>query len=208
MKSKLIVILSVSLAIINAAWYLRYKTACSEFYSRIDSYQNQLAQSNSNSDETKGILQFMAESYGTRLEEDLILYPLDLERNVDKLSIFNQSRLVIYLSDTMCSSCVDQLLFDVRKSFRDSITGRILVICQFQKDEETVIWQSRQLILPGADFLRLKSAIPLLKNAPAGSPVMFVTADHGRIDFPFVQKPSTSDCLITYLDAVQKQFIH
>jgi hypothetical protein len=82
------------------------------------------------------------------------------------------------------------------------------VICQFEKDEETVVWDSRRLMLPGADFVRIRRNQPFFSPDNPHDPVMFITGKNRRIEFPFVSKPSTEELVGIYLTSVKQQLIN
>jgi hypothetical protein len=208
MKQSLIIILTATLLLVNVAWYIKYRTLCSEFEIRFSSCEKQLIQARSFKEDASNLWRFITDSHRSILNKNLTFNLIGSNQTIHPDLLFGHKRLVIYLSDTMCSSCVDQLLFDVKKNISESLFGRILVICQYQNEDENVIWESRRFILPESQFMRLRSLIPLVDNSLCPGPVLFLTSKDQQIEFPFVQRPSTEEWITPYLEAVQNHLIN
>ncbi|MFO7616458.1 MAG: hypothetical protein R6V75_04335 [Bacteroidales bacterium] len=138
--------------------------------------------------------------------------PLDLAVHTEDLSLKTLSewlgsgrRLVLFLSDRHCSTCIEQALFAL-KSRLPEIGAENIRVVYVSRSGSGPEWSHRRLILPGAPFGRIEPGGPAGWLEESGFPVFFLAGPTPSAASPHLYLPLEESQNEYYLDQIALLF--
>jgi len=124
-----------------------------------------------------------------------------IRRNLNQI-IGQNEKLIIVLSNRQCDTCIDQVLFEIKRHL-DKIGAENLLILFNRGDSPAKLWESKKYILPGVDFYELNEPGPEFPLDRLNVPYLFVAGPDGKAHMVFATR---EDCTEIYLNIISQRF--
>jgi len=113
--------------------------------------------------------------------------------------------LVVRLSDKQCSSCVDQLLFEIRKHLTDIGSDNLIVIYSSKKDHY-INQQFRVRLLKPVEFIEIPDSLEVTPLDQFRIPYLFIVNGNGYVQASFLPYPANDKLTGVFLNHIANQF--
>jgi len=114
-------------------------------------------------------------------------------------------KLVLVVSDQHCDSCVDALLFCLKKNLNQLGRKNLLVLFGAGSGNRN-LWESKQLILPEVPFLEIPDKGLGLPADSLHTPYFFVTGPELTTSMTFLPYPTREEHTEVYLNLIANRF--
>jgi hypothetical protein len=153
MSKKILILGICSILIVNGAWIWKYHQIVQELSSRVGDSRYRMEQLINGFSLMAKTWRTGIESNAKSLNGNLALWSMD-GRTFQLSHLLSQDeKLILFLSDSNCSSCVEKLLFLLNSEKYCDLADHLLVL-YIAEDETKRIWCQRQQILKRAKFFR------------------------------------------------------
>jgi len=116
-----------------------------------------------------------------------------------------EGALIVRLSDNQCSSCIDQLLFEIRKYMKD-IGPEKMVVMYSSKNDHQIIQAYRLRLLAQVKFIKVPIDVELTPLDQYRIPYFFLINDAGEVQTTFLPYPATEKFTGIFLNHIATQF--
>jgi len=190
--------------ILNLAWIWRVLENRKAFVTCIHSQQSLINQLSRETETEREILVNLLESHNSLLNRNLLVLDSGGKSTVMNEIFDEKPSMVIYLSDSHCDSCVEQLLFSLKNLTGETDPDRLVVLYS-TADLASRKYQRYEKILQGFIFYRIFMGdlnIPLTRS---NAPVLFTCDSSMRIQLPFLIRPSMEQLNLQYFKLLVSQ---
>lgn len=119
--------------------------------------------------------------------------------------IGTSEKLVLFLSDRHCSSCIEEVLFLLKKvAFK--IGSENILVAYKRVDSPQSVWLQRKLIIPDIPFVELRFPDGSLPMDTADFPCFFITGPSMITGMTYIFLPSMDKSNAEYLEMVGLRF--
>ena len=137
---------------------------------------------------------------------DHLLIPLKKNHSISfREAIGRSARLVLFVSNTHCDSCVEEVLYQLKRSLTPEDHPQIMVVF-YRGVSSPEFWWSRQMILPGAGFFEISQNGLGLPLDSLDAPYLFVSGPDLHTRMSFSPYPPQENELGVYLNLIIHQF--
>jgi len=112
--------------------------------------------------------------------------------------------LVVRLSDDQCSSCIDQLLFEIRKHLADIGADNLIVIYSSKRDRQ-INQGFRVHLLNPVKFVNVPDNLEVTPLDQFRIPYLFLVNDTGAVQASFLPYPATEKFTGVFLKHIANQ---
>lgn len=204
MYRKILFLGFLSFIIINGAWIWKYHQTVQELSARLGDARIRLEQ-------TFDEYSFLSKTWKTGIESNagsldgsLTLWSMDGRSSPLKQLLSQDKKLILLLSDSNCSSCVEKLLFLLnREKFVD--IARHLLVLYSAEDETIKIWSQRQQILSRVRFFRVQE-IGVKMHLDLTHPVFFLSGPDLVAEHYYTIFPALDNLTEDYLAVIARRY--
>lgn len=112
--------------------------------------------------------------------------------------------LVIRITDKQCSSCIDQLIFEIRK-YLNEIGQKNLIVMYSAKKEKHIDQAFRQRLLKSVKFIKTPRDLELTPLDKYNIPYLFLIDGTGHVKASFLPYPATEKFTGIFLNHIANQ---
>ena len=204
MNRKILILGFFSFILVNGAWIWKYHHTVEELSSRVGDARIRLEQ-------TFNGFSFLSKAWKTGIESNagsldgsISLWSMDGRSSPLKQLLSQDKKLILFLSDSNCSSCVEKLLFLLSREKFAGIARHLLVL--YSTDDETMkIWSQRQQILSRAKFFRVPE-IGVKMPMDLNHPVFFLSGPDLVAEHYYTIYPALDSLTEDYLSVISKRY--
>ncbi|MCK5821235.1 MAG: hypothetical protein KAH17_05100 [Bacteroidales bacterium] len=113
--------------------------------------------------------------------------------------------LVVRLSDKQCSTCIDQLIFEIRKHLTDIGPDNLIVMYSSKRDHH-INQQFRLRLLDPVKFISIPDSLELTPLDQFRIPYLFLINGAGDVQASFLPFPATTKYTSIFLKHIANQF--
>ncbi len=205
MRGKGLLLTCILIAIINVAWIWRFRKNAGEYQEReLRTKETQYRLSRENQ-QLRSALACSARVDYTQLPVQMkVIAKGHSPRKLADL-IGESEKLILYLTDNHCSSCIDEVLFFLKRRAEQFSLGDILIIYR-RIDSMEARWEHRSKIIPGISFLEIEKGEPDLQLDHTDYPCFFITGPGMSTGKSFVFLPLEEKENDKYLKLIAERF--
>jgi hypothetical protein len=202
-----LILSAIILLAVNLAWMVRCERGRKEQLVRAAG----LMESSYRLDrDNKLILSAYLNSAGSELSR-LLSYQQVVDGEIQSGILYDyigtSSKLILLLSDRNCSTCIDDVLFRLKKvSFRIGVENILVAYIRFDSPE--TVWHQRSLIIPEIKFIELKEQDAITSGNVIDLPFLFLAGPSMKTDMAYIYLPSMDDPNEKYFEMVANRFQH
>lgn len=207
MKAKFWLLPLAVLIIVNIAWVLRFKQTGRDQNIRMNDSRSRLIQINRELYLMNRGWEFSLKSNDQSIPEDLWVQGYGESSDCLSDCVGESRKLVLVLSDSHCSSCVDQLLFMLKNEIAGKNRRNLLIL--FSKQGPTQdLWTNRQKILAGVDFVEIHEKSLHLPVDSLEIPYFFMVGPERMAGMTYTPYPSLEAQTKAYLSLIENRYFN
>jgi hypothetical protein len=192
---------------LNLAWIWRMTENKKEYQQQIRENKDWIRKLDSDLQRDQEVLVSLLESDDHLLNKDLMF--LTAEGTSVRLAdiLKGKPRLILYLADDHCDSCVEQIAFSIKKLALEVGLSHLVVFYSAQNLSSSK-WKKFSSILPEIHFYRILMGslnIPIIKS---GVPFLFISDSALQAQAPLLIFPESEELIATYMSLKFLQYIH
>jgi len=204
MNRKILFLGFFSFILVNGVWIWKYHQSVQELASRVGDARIRL-------ERTFDEYSFLSKTWKTGMESNagsldgsLTLWSMDGRSSPLKQLLSDDKKLILLLSDSNCSSCVEKLLFLLNREKFADLADHLLVL--YSAEDETIkIWSQRQQILCRAQFFRVQE-IGVKMHLDLNYPVFFLSGPDLVAEHYYTIYPALDNLTEDYLTVIAKRY--
>lgn len=200
MNKGLILTAGVFIAL-NLAWIILFMETTRDYRQKIEESKERIRNQDRDLRHGREVLAGLLESDGYPLSQGLRLLTAEGSSSGIMEILQGEPRLVLYIADDQCDSCVEQILFGIMR-FASEIELSNLVVFYATRELSSSKWKKYALILPETRFYRIMTENLKIPLARSGVPFLFICDSSLNIQAPMLIFPGDYESIATYLKLI------